>query len=201
MYKYLFKLIIIGDSGVGKSCLLLQFTDKQFQLIHNITIGVGFGSKNINIAGDDIKLQIWDTAGQESFRSIARSYFRGVIGCILVYDITRKDTFINLENWLAESKEYSTDDLNYILIGNKTDLEHDRVISTADGQEFADKHGLLFIETSAKDFNNVNTLFINIATNIYNKNIMCDNIVSARGIILNDNNNSKSCKINNCCYA
>merc|ERR1712214_167019 len=101
-YSYLFKYIIIGDTGVGKSCLLLQFTDKRFQPVHDLTIGVEFGARMINIEGKQIKLQIWDTAGQESFRSITRSYYRGAAGALLVYDITRRDTFNHLTTWLED---------------------------------------------------------------------------------------------------
>ena len=97
-YSYLFKYIIIGDTGVGKSCLLLQFTDKRFRNDHDITIGVEFGSRMIQLDNKEIKLQIWDTAGQESFRSITRSYYRGAAGALLVYDITRRDTFSHLSN-------------------------------------------------------------------------------------------------------
>ena len=101
-YAYLFKYIIIGDTGVGKSCLLLQFTDKRFRQQHDLTIGVEFGARNIQIAQKNIKLQIWDTAGQESFKSITRSYYRGAAGALLCYDITRRDTFNHLTRWLEE---------------------------------------------------------------------------------------------------
>ena len=97
-YSYLFKYIIIGDTGVGKSCLLLQFTDKRFRHDHDLTIGVEFGSRMLRLEDKEIKLQIWDTAGQESFRSITRSYYRGAAGALLVYDITRRDTFSHLSN-------------------------------------------------------------------------------------------------------
>merc|ERR1712072_165860 len=105
-YDYLFKYIIIGDTGVGKSCLLLQFTDRRFQPIHDLTIGVEFGARMITIDKKQIKLQIWDTAGQESFRSITRSYYRGAAGALLVYDITRRETFTHLTSWLEESKQH-----------------------------------------------------------------------------------------------
>ncbi|EFA79326.1 Rab GTPase [Heterostelium album PN500] len=104
MYAFLFKYIIIGDTGVGKSCLLLQFTDKRFQPVHDLTIGVEFGARMISIDNKPIKLQIWDTAGQESFRSITRSYYRGSAGALLVYDITRRETFNHLTCWLSKYK-------------------------------------------------------------------------------------------------
>ncbi|EWM23199.1 ras-related protein rab-2b, partial [Nannochloropsis gaditana] len=107
-YAYLFKSIVIGDSGVGKSCLLLQFTDRRFVQVHDLTIGVEFGARLVHIDGKAIKLQIWDTAGQESFRSITRSYYRGAAGALLVYDITRRETFNHLARWLEEAKLYSS---------------------------------------------------------------------------------------------
>uniref|UniRef100_A0A4W3KE25 RAB2A, member RAS oncogene family n=1 Tax=Callorhinchus milii TaxID=7868 RepID=A0A4W3KE25_CALMI len=118
-YAYLFKYIIIGDTGVGKSCLLLQFTDKRFQPVHDLTIGVEFGARMITIDGKQIKLQIWDTAGQESFRSITRSYYRGAAGALLVYDITRRDTFNHLTTWLEDARQHSNSNMVIMLIGNK----------------------------------------------------------------------------------
>mmetsp|Transcript_35599 Transcript_35599/g.60574 ORF Transcript_35599/g.60574 Transcript_35599/m.60574 type:complete len:251 (-) Transcript_35599:618-1370(-) len=166
-YAYLFKYIIIGDTGVGKSCLLLQFTDKRFQPVHDLTIGVEFGARMINIADKSIKLQIWDTAGQESFRSITRSYYRGAAGALLVYDITRRDTFKHLGRWLEEARQHSQSNMVIMLIGNKNDLEHRRAVSTEEGKAFADKHGLIFMETSAKTAYNVEQAFINTAEEIH----------------------------------
>jgi len=122
-YKYLFKYIIVGDTAVGKSCLLLQFTDKRFQPVHDLTIGVEFGSRTVTIDGNQIKLQIWDTAGQEKFRSITRSYYRGTTGALLVYDITRRETFDHLTEWLEDCRKYSNPNMVVMLIGNKCDLE------------------------------------------------------------------------------
>ena len=152
-FSYLFKYIIIGDTGVGKSCLLLQFTDKRFQSVHDLTIGVEFGARLIHLPGENktaIKLQIWDTAGQESFRSITRSYYRGACGALLVYDITRRDTFTNLVRWLDEARCNSNPEMVIALVGNKADLEAKRVVSRQEGADFAAKHRLLFVETSAK---------------------------------------------------
>mmetsp|Transcript_8362 Transcript_8362/g.10203 ORF Transcript_8362/g.10203 Transcript_8362/m.10203 type:complete len:128 (+) Transcript_8362:118-501(+) len=122
-YAYLFKYIIIGDTGVGKSCLLLQFTDKRFRQQHDLTIGVEFGARTIQIMQKNVKLQIWDTAGQESFKSITRSYYRGAAGALLVYDITRRDTFTHLTRWLEEVKQNGNPDMAIMLIGNKSDLD------------------------------------------------------------------------------
>merc|ERR1712226_894021 len=119
-YAFLFKYIIIGDTGVGKSCLLLQFTDKRFQPVHDLTIGVEFGARMVNIDNKQIKLQIWDTAGQESFRSITRSYYRGAAGALLVYDITRRETFDHLATWLDDARQHSGSNMVIMLIGNKS---------------------------------------------------------------------------------
>ena len=115
IYKFNFNFF----SGVGKSCLLLQFTDKRFQPVHDLTIGVEFGARMINIEGKQIKLQIWDTAGQEAFRSITRSYYRGAAGALLVYDITRRDTFNHLTTWLEDARQHSNSNMVIMLIGNK----------------------------------------------------------------------------------
>eukprot|EP00026_Physarum_polycephalum_P013657 Phypoly_transcript_14082.p1 GENE.Phypoly_transcript_14082~~Phypoly_transcript_14082.p1 ORF type:complete len:213 (+),score=30.18 Phypoly_transcript_14082:68-706(+) len=168
-YAFLFKYIIIGDTGVGKSCLLLQFTDKRFQPVHDLTIGVEFGARMITIDGKQIKLQIWDTAGQESFRSITRSYYRGAAGALLVYDITRRETFNHLTNWLEDAKTHANSNMTIILVGNKSDLEHRRAVSFEEGSAFAKEHGLIFLETSAKTAANVEEAFINTARKIYEK--------------------------------
>lgn len=168
-YAYLFKYIIIGDTGVGKSCLLLQFTDKRFQPMHDLTIGVEFGSRMISLDNKQIKLQIWDTAGQESFRSITRSYYRGAAGALLVYDITRRETFNHLTRWLEEARQNASGEMVIMLIGNKSDLEHRRAVSFKEGEEFAREHGLIFLETSAKTAANVENAFLKTSEKIYEK--------------------------------
>mmetsp|Transcript_14167 Transcript_14167/g.10216 ORF Transcript_14167/g.10216 Transcript_14167/m.10216 type:complete len:201 (+) Transcript_14167:39-641(+) len=166
-YAYLFKYIIIGDTGVGKSCLLLQFTDKRFRQQHDLTIGVEFGARNIQISNKNIKLQIWDTAGQESFKSITRSYYRGAAGALLVYDITRRDTFNHLTRWLEEVRQNGNPDMTIMLIGNKCDLDGRRQVSTEEGDRFAKENGLIFMETSAKTSFNVEEAFLETSKLIY----------------------------------
>ena len=165
-YAYLFKYIIIGDTGVGKSCLLLQFTDKRFRSDHDLTIGVEFGARLITIDNKQIKLQIWDTAGQESFRSITRSYYRGASGALLVYDISRRETFNHVTRWLEEARANASANLVIMLIGNKCDLER-RDVSYEEGEKFARENGLIFRETSAKTAQNVEEAFIQTARKIY----------------------------------
>lgn len=156
--------------GVGKSCLLLQFTDKRFQPVHDLTIGVEFGARMISVQDDtQIKLQIWDTAGQESFRSITRSYYRGAAGALLVYDITRRDTFQHLGRWLEEARQHAHPNMAILLIGNKNDLEHRRAVTTEEGKAFAEANNLLFLETSAKTAYNVEQAFLQNAESIYSK--------------------------------
>lgn len=168
-YNYLFKYIIIGDTGVGKSCLLLQFTDKRFTERHDLTIGVEFGARMVELPGRGVtlKLQIWDTAGQESFRSITRSYYRGAAAALLVYDITRRDTFASIKKWLVEARSNGNGDMVVMLVGNKTDLTRLRSVTTAEGAAFAEEHGLVFVETSARDDSNVDEAFISTAVAVH----------------------------------
>jgi len=168
-FKFLFKYIVIGDSGVGKSCLLLQFTQHKFQTVHEVTIGVEFGSRMVDIDGEQIKLQVFDTAGQETFRSIARSYYRGAAGALLVYDVTRRETFEHLAAWLRDAREYSSPELVVIVVGNKCDLEAERHVATEEGQKFAEENGLVFLETSANTAHNVEKAFVTVATDVIKK--------------------------------
>lgn len=159
-YDYLFKYIIVGDSGVGKSCLLSQFTNHRFETTHDITIGVEFGSKIVTIDNKHIKLHIWDTAGQESFKSITRSYYRGSVGVLVVYDVTRRETFDHVQQWYNDvKKEVDNPNLVIILIGNKSDLQYRREVTTIEALQYAKKHGFLFCETSAKTSDNVKHAF------------------------------------------
>ncbi|XP_071454243.1 ras-related protein Rab-1A [Hetaerina americana] len=165
-YDYLFKLLLIGDSGVGKSCLLLRFADDTYTESYISTIGVDFKIRTIELDEKTIKLQIWDTAGQERFRTITSSYYRGAQGIIIVYDCTDQDSFNNVKNWLEEIDRYACDNVNKLLVGNKSDLVQKRVVEYSTAKEYADQLGLPFLETSAKDSKNVEQAFMTMAAEI-----------------------------------
>ena len=164
---YLFKLLLIGDSGVGKSCLLLRFADDTYTESYISTIGVDFKIRTIELDGKTIKLQIWDTAGQERFRTITSSYYRGAHGIIVVYDVTDNESFNNVKQWLHEIDRYACESVNKLLVGNKSDLRHLRAVETDEAMAFAEQHNLAFIETSALDASGVDTAFQRILTEIY----------------------------------
>jgi small GTP-binding protein len=168
-YDYLYKIVLIGDSGVGKSNLLSRYTRNEVNLESKSTIGVEFATRTIQTSdGKIIKSQIWDTAGQERYRAITTAYYRGAVGALLVYDISKKATFENLvERWLAELKEHAAPNIVLMLVGNKCDLKHLRSVTTEEGKEFAEKQRLLFIETSALDSTNVESAFLTILMEIY----------------------------------
>nr|AJE25520.1 GTP binding protein [Starmerella bombicola] len=165
-YDYLFKLLLIGDSGVGKSCLLLRFADNSYTDSYISTIGVDFKIRTVDIEGKTIKLQIWDTAGQERFRTITSSYYRGSHGIIVVYDVTDMDSFNNVKQWFQEIDRYATEGVTKLLVGNKSDLTAKKVVEYNTAKEFADSMGIQFIEASAKDSTNVEQAFLAMARQI-----------------------------------
>ena len=157
-FDYILKYIIVGDGTVGKSSLLLRFTKSGFNQEYEMTLSVDFGVKNIKIRNKIYRIQIFDTAGQENLRSIARMYYKNSICAIVVYDITRRDTFNNVSDWIEECKNYSPKSIFMVLVGNKLDLAERRQISSDEGRELAEKNGMLFFETSAKDGTNVENI-------------------------------------------
>jgi len=166
---YLFKVLLIGNSGVGKSSLLVRFADDVFTDNFMPTIGVDFKIRNNEVDGKTIKLQIWDTAGQERFKTITSSYYKGAHGIIVTYDITCRDSFSAIQNWMAEVEKHASDNISRILVGNKCDLESQRVVSTEEGQELADHYCIRFLETSAKDSKNVEQAFTLMTREIKNR--------------------------------
>ncbi|KAL0310606.1 UNVERIFIED_CONTAM: Ras-related protein RABA1d [Sesamum angustifolium] len=166
-YDYLFKLVLIGDSGVGKSNLLSRFTRNEFSLESKSTIGVEFATRSLPVDGKVIKAQIWDTAGQERYRAITSAYYRGAVGALLVYDVTRHSTFENVERWLRELRDHTDPNIVVMLIGNKSDLRHLVAVSTEDGKSFAERESLYFMETSALESINVDNAFSEVLTQIY----------------------------------
>jgi len=168
-YNYLFKFIIIGDAATGKSCLLHRFIDNKFMRDSTHTIGVEFGSKIINIQGNNIKLQIWDTAGQERFRSVTRSYYRGAAGALLVYDITSRESYNHLSTWLEDARTLASAGIVIILVGNKKDLEDEREVTFIEASRFAQENNLMFLETSALTGDNVEEVFLKCARSIFSK--------------------------------
>ncbi|KAJ6641047.1 Ras-related protein Rab-11A [Pseudolycoriella hygida] len=166
-YDYLFKVVLIGDSGVGKSNLLSRFTRNEFNLESKSTIGVEFATRSIEVDAKVIKAQIWDTAGQERYRAITSAYYRGAVGALLVYDIAKHLTYENVERWLRELRDHADQNIVIMLVGNKSDLRHLRSVPTEEAKLFAERHGLSFIETSALDSTNVETAFQNILTGLF----------------------------------
>ncbi len=160
---------MIGDSGVGKSNLLSRFTRNEFNLESKSTIGVEFATRSCNIEGKMIKAQIWDTAGQERYRAITSAYYRGAVGALVVYDITKEASFQNVEKWLSELRENATADITMMLVGNKTDLASARCVTTDTGSKYAKTHGVSFIEASAMTASNVEAAFLQILSEIYHK--------------------------------
>lgn len=158
-YDYLFKILLIGNSGVGKSSLLLRFADDTFTDNFMPTIGVDFKIRTLEVDGKTIKLQIWDTAGQERFKTITSSYYKGAHGIIVVYDITDKESFKNIDTWMNEVEKHASDNVSRILWGNKSDMDESRQVSTDEGKELADQYNIRFMETSAKESANVEEAF------------------------------------------
>jgi Ras-related protein Rab-1A len=177
----LFKLLLIGDSGVGKSCLLLRFADDTYTESYISTIGVDFKIRTVTIDGKMVKLQIWDTAGQERFRTITASYYRGAHGIIVVYDVTDLDSFNNIKQWLGEIDRYASEHVDRLIVGNKCDLASRKAVDYAMAKEFADQLGITFIETSAKDATNVEQAFLMMATTIKNHTASSQTALSGDG--------------------
>ncbi|CAH1733167.1 unnamed protein product [Macrosiphum euphorbiae] len=198
-YDYLFKLLLIGDSGVGKTCVLFRFSEDAFNTTFISTIGIDFKIRTIEMDGKKIKLQIWDTAGQERFRTITTAYYRGAMGIMLVYDVTNEKSFDNIKNWIRNIEENASADVEKMLLGNKCELNSGRQVSKERGEQLAVEYGIKFMETSAKASVNVEEAFHTLARDIKTKtekkleasNPPKGGVQSSGGHHLRDNNGTK----------
>ena len=211
-YKYLFKILILGDSFVGKTNMLKRFLHNDFDSTNKETVGVEFDSKNITLGENGkeeiVKAQIWDTAGQERYRSLTKAYYKGAKGALLVYDITRRVTFENIDNWLIDLRTNGDKDILIILIGNKSDLEDKREVSKDEAETKAEQYNTAFLETSAKSGDNITKGFMELIEQIYKANR--DNTPTEQnevkveenkeeGISLQKNDDDKNIKKGGCC--
>ena len=167
----MFKILLLGDSGVGKSCIIIRYIENNFSSNLMNSIGVDFKLKNIEIDSKKIKLQIWDTAGQERFKTITTSYYKGAHAILIVFDITDRDSFDHVRNWMADIDKFAKEGVLRILVGNKCDLAHSRQVSMEEAKEIANKYGIKYIETSAKDTINIDDLFVSTAKYLLSKQI------------------------------
>ncbi|KAA6384359.1 MAG: putative GTP-binding protein yptV4 [Streblomastix strix] len=191
MSNTMFKLIIVGDVAVGKSCILLQFLERAFVPDHDVTLGVEFGTKILTIDRQTVKLHIWDTAGLETFRSITRSYYRGAVAALLVYDVSRRQTFEGLNEWVSDLQKYGSQDLIVTLVGNKADKQ-DRQVTTKEGLAFAQEHNFLFFETSAKTGQNVDDTFFDTTRAILRSNGVVPDQSSNSGQVVDVSGNARN---------
>jgi Ras-related protein Rab-11A len=166
-YKMIFKVVIVGDSGVGKTNILLRYLKNEFNEESKATVGVEFGTKKMKIDNSNIKVQIWDTAGQERYRSITSAYYRGAHGALVVYDITSKKTFDSVEKWVNDLKTNGEPKMVIMVIGNKADKEEERVITKVDGEAKSQRNNVAFLETSALTAENIEQAFEEVIQKLY----------------------------------
>lgn len=176
---YVFKVVLIGDSAVGKSQLLARFARNEFSLDSKATIGVEFQTRTLLIDHKTVKAQIWDTAGQERYRAVTSAYYRGAVGAMLVYDMTKRQSFDHVARWLEELRGHADKNIVIMLVGNKSDLGTLCAIPTEDAKEFAERENLFFMETSALEATNVESAFLTILTEIYR-------VISKKSLVAND---------------
>ena len=202
-YDFLFKMILIGDSSVGKSNILLKYLKDQFDPNSRATVGVEFGTKNITLNNKKIKIQIWDTAGQERYRSITSAYYKGAKGAFIVYDITRKTTFENIDKWIADLKTNGDSNISIVLIGNKSDLEEKREVTKEEGLKKSQDCKTAFMETSALNGDNVHKAFDELIEQIYqNNSSLLEEEIDVeidKGVNLNEENNGNNKEKKSCC--
>ena len=203
-YTMLFKIVIIGDTYVGKTNILSRYISNEFDPNSNSTIGVELTTKTYNFDNNDVKVQIWDTAGQEKYRSITSSYYKGAQGCLLVYDITKKKSFDNIDKWYSELKSNSDEKIYTMLLGNKSDLEENREVSIEEAEKKAKNFNIAFMETSAYNGNNINKAFNELINYVYQINKHEFNqeikvILKDKGVEIPQENNEENKKDSNWC--
>ena len=165
--EFIYKILLLGDSSVGKTCFLMRYTDNTFQDIHMSTIGLDYKLKNVQLEdGKMVKIQVWDTAGQDRFRSITKNYYKGAHGIILIYDVTENKSFENLKNWMNQIKEEVSNRVTIVLVGNKIDDEENRKITTEQGESMAKEFDIMFFECSAKTGENIDGIFNNLVKKV-----------------------------------
>ncbi|GAA0162051.1 small GTPase [Lithospermum erythrorhizon] len=208
-YDYLFKVVLMGDSGVGKSNLSSRFTRNEFSLESKSTIGVEFATRTICVDDKMVKAQIWDTAGQERYRAITSAYYRGAVGALVVYDVTRNITFENVDRWLKELRDHTDQNIVVMLVGNKADLHHLRAVSVENAKAFAERERTFFMETSALEALNVENAFTEVLAEIYHvvSKIGLDvgddpaALPTGKTINIGDKDDVSAVKSNSCCSA
>eukprot|EP01089_Gocevia_fonbrunei_P023206 TRINITY_DN9680_c0_g1_i1.p1 TRINITY_DN9680_c0_g1~~TRINITY_DN9680_c0_g1_i1.p1 ORF type:complete len:222 (-),score=41.22 TRINITY_DN9680_c0_g1_i1:86-751(-) len=213
-FDYMLKVVIVGDSGVGKSNIMTRFTNDKFSDTSKATIGVAFATKSIQVPLTEtvtkhVKLQVWDTAGQERYRALSSAYYRGAHGALIVYDITNKQSMDNVKIWLDEIDRFCTQDIAVILVGNKCDLSDKRCVSRDEGTKYADSNNLYFMETSAKDATNIDAAFTLLIKEIIKHQTMEASGVAEKGTITEggtvdvegtvDIESSKTANTSTCC--
>jgi len=206
-YDFLFKVVVVGDSGVGKTGITNRYLKGNFQEDTKTTVGVEFGAKKVYIKDKCVKIQIWDTAGQERYRSVTTAYYKGAKGALIVYDITNTQTFENVERWIKEVKDATDKEIKIILIGNKSDLEENRLVSVEEGRLMSEENNLSFFETSGKNNINVDKAFDDISVEVVSNMIEKSKFEDKDDFLLSSNfknmnlneNNDKLVKKKECC--
>ena len=200
-YDFLMKLILVGDSGVGKTNILSKYLKNNFDPDSKATVGVEFGTKNIEIDNKKIKVQIWDTAGQERYKSITSTYYKGAKGAFIVYDITRKSTFDNIDKWIGDLKNNGDENMIVYLVGNKSDLNDMREVRKDEAMTKSEKYNIAFSETSALYGDNIHKIFQDLMEKVYinfyrNVNTNREKEIN-KGVDLNEESNEKNNNQNN----
>ena len=189
-----YKVLLLGNSYVGKTCILLRFSEDTFNDDYEVTIGLNYRIKTLNIDNNPIKMQIWDTSGEEKFKAIAKNFYRGAHGVLLIYDICEKNSFLDVRDWIEQIVENTdNDNMVMILCGNKCDKEKERKITKEEGENLAKNYGIPFFECSAKNNTNINEMFNTMAQNIYSK------IGNRYSIAVKLNSNKFKKKMGKCC--